>query len=88
MTFSFPPPRRVRPPGRHRGREHPALLHPKRRRSPVKIGFRAGHTFLSVHEDVYFKIPSMLDHVLALLERQQLADQVDMRKVMQAVEEH
>lgn len=55
---------------------------------PAKIGFRAGHIYLSVHEDVYFKIPSMMFHVLTLLEQRQLADQVDMRKVMQTVEEH
>ncbi|MGO8762513.1 MAG: L,D-transpeptidase [Desulfobaccales bacterium] len=54
---------------------------------PAKIGFRQGRIYLSVHEDVYFKIPSMLLHVLNLLEQRNLADQVNMRKVMQAVEE-
>jgi L,D-transpeptidase ErfK/SrfK len=54
---------------------------------PVKIGFRQGRIYLSVHEDVYFKIPSMMLHVLNLLEQRALADQVNMRKVMQAVEE-
>ena len=54
---------------------------------PVKIGFRHGEIYLSVHEDVYFKIPSMLLHVLNLLEQRGLAAQVNMRKVMQAVEE-
>jgi L,D-transpeptidase ErfK/SrfK len=54
---------------------------------PAKIGFRQGHIYLSVHEDVYFKIRSMILHVLNLLEQQGLADQVNMRKVMQAVEE-
>lgn len=52
------------------------------------IGFRQGHIYLSVHEDVYFKIPSMILHVLNLLEQRSLASQVDMRKVMQTVEEH
>jgi L,D-transpeptidase ErfK/SrfK len=55
---------------------------------PAMIGFRQGHIYLSVHEDVYFKIPSMILHVLNLLEQRGLADQVDMRKVMQTVEEH
>jgi len=54
---------------------------------PAKIGFRQGRIYLSVHEDVYFKIRSMLLHVLNLLEQRGLADQVNMRKVMQAVEE-
>lgn len=54
---------------------------------PAKVGFLEGRVFLSVHEDVYFKIPSMLFHVLNLLERRGLSDQVDMTKVMQTVEE-
>jgi L,D-transpeptidase ErfK/SrfK len=55
---------------------------------PAKIGFRQGRIYLSVHEDVYFKIPSMILHVLNMLEQRGLADQVDMRRVMQVVEEH
>jgi L,D-transpeptidase ErfK/SrfK len=54
---------------------------------PAMIGFRRGHIYLSVHQDVYMKIPSMILHVLNILEQRSLADQVDMRKVMQAVEE-
>jgi L,D-transpeptidase ErfK/SrfK len=54
---------------------------------PAKIGFRQGRIYLSVHEDVYFKIRSMILHVLNLLEQRGLADQVNVRKVMQAVEE-
>ncbi len=54
---------------------------------PAKIGFRQGRIYLSVHEDVYFKIQSMILHVLNMLEQRGLADQVNMRKVMQAVEE-
>jgi L,D-transpeptidase ErfK/SrfK len=54
---------------------------------PAKIGFRQGRIFLSVHEDVYMKIPSMILHVLNLVEQHGLAHQVNLRKVMQAVEE-
>lgn len=54
---------------------------------PAKIGFRQGRVFLSVHDDVYFKIRSMILHVLNMLEQRGLAGQVDMRKVMQVVEE-
>lgn len=54
---------------------------------PAKIGFKNGRVFLSVHDDVYFKIRSMLLHVLSMIERQGLSNQVDMRKVLQTVEE-
>ncbi len=54
---------------------------------PAKIGFRQGRVFLSVHEDVYFKIPSMILHVLKLIEDRGLSAQVSLRRVMQAVEE-
>lgn len=54
---------------------------------PAKIGFRNGRVFLSVHDDVYFKIRSMVLQVLGMLEQLGLVDQVDMRKVLQTVEE-
>ncbi len=54
---------------------------------PAKIGFRHGRVYLSVHEDVYYKIRSMVLHVLNMLENRGLMDQVDMQKVMQVVEE-
>jgi L,D-transpeptidase ErfK/SrfK len=54
---------------------------------PALIGFRNGRVFLSVHDDVYFKIRSMILHVLNMLEQRGLTDQVDMRKVLQTVEE-
>jgi L,D-transpeptidase ErfK/SrfK len=54
---------------------------------PAKIGFRDGRVFLSVHEDVYFKIRSMLLHVLGLIEQRGLTDLVNMNKVLQTVEE-
>ena len=54
---------------------------------PAQIGFRQGRVFLSVHDDVYFKIRSMILHVLNMLEQRGLADQVDTQKVMQTVEE-
>jgi L,D-transpeptidase ErfK/SrfK len=54
---------------------------------PAKIGFRNGRVFLSVHDDVYFKIRSMVLHVLGMIEQQGLVNQVDMQKVLQTVEE-
>ncbi len=54
---------------------------------PAKIGFRQGRVYLSVHDDGYFKIRSMILHVLNMLEQRGLSDQVDTQKVMQVVEE-
>jgi L,D-transpeptidase ErfK/SrfK len=54
---------------------------------PALIGFRQGRIYLSVHDDVYFKIRSMLLHVLNMVEQRGLADRVDTQKVMQTVEE-
>ena len=54
---------------------------------PAKIGFRDGRVYLSVHEDVYFKIRSMLLHVLNMISQRGLTDQVNMNKVLQTVEE-
>jgi L,D-transpeptidase ErfK/SrfK len=54
---------------------------------PAKIGFRDGRVYLSVHEDVYYKIRSMILHVLNMIEQRGLMDQVNMRKVLQTVEE-
>jgi L,D-transpeptidase ErfK/SrfK len=55
---------------------------------PALVGFRHGRVYLSVHEDYYFKIPSMLFHVLSLLESRGLMGAVNPTKVMQTVEEH
>jgi L,D-transpeptidase ErfK/SrfK len=54
---------------------------------PAKIGFLQGRIFLEVHEDVYFKIPSMLLHVLKMLENRGLLEMVDMNRVLRTVEE-
>ena len=35
---------------------------------PALIGFRNGRVYLSVHEDVYMKIPSMILHVIGMIE--------------------
>jgi L,D-transpeptidase ErfK/SrfK len=55
---------------------------------PALVGFRNGRVFLSVHEDYYYKIRSMIFHVLSLLESRGLTGLVNMPRVMQAVEEH
>jgi L,D-transpeptidase ErfK/SrfK len=55
---------------------------------PALVGFKNGRIYLSVSEDYYFKIRSMIFHVLNLLESRGIASQVNMEKVMQTVEEH
>jgi L,D-transpeptidase ErfK/SrfK len=55
---------------------------------PALVGFKNGRIYLSVSEDYYFKIRSMIFHVLNLLESRGVASQVNMEKVMQTVEEH
>jgi hypothetical protein len=40
-----------------------------------------------VHEDYYFKIRSMIFHVLSMLESRGLTGLVNMQRVMQTVEE-
>lgn len=54
---------------------------------PALVGFRQGQVYLSVHEDYYFKIRSMIFHVLNLLESRGLTGLVNMERVMQTVEE-
>ena len=54
---------------------------------PALVGFQNGRIFLSVHEDYYYKIRSMIFHVLSLLESRGLTGLVDMQRVMQTVEE-
>lgn len=54
---------------------------------PAQVGFRNGRVFLSVHEDYYYKIRSMIFHVLSLLESRGLTGLVNMERVMQTAEE-
>jgi L,D-transpeptidase ErfK/SrfK len=54
---------------------------------PALVGFKNGRIYLSVSEDYYFKIRSMIFHVLSLLESHGLTGKVNMEKVMQTVEE-
>jgi L,D-transpeptidase ErfK/SrfK len=54
---------------------------------PALVGFKNGRVYLSVHEDYYFRIRSMIFHVLSLLESRGLTGLVNLTRVMQAVEE-
>jgi L,D-transpeptidase ErfK/SrfK len=54
---------------------------------PVKIGFLKGRGFIEVHEDIYHKIPSMLEHAVKLIDARQLGTKINWTRLVQAVEE-
>ncbi len=54
---------------------------------PVKIGFLKGRVFIEVHEDIYQKIPNMLDHTIKLVDDRQLGSRINWTRLVQAVEE-
>jgi L,D-transpeptidase ErfK/SrfK len=54
---------------------------------PVKIGFLKGRIFVEVHEDIYNKIPNMLQYAIKRLQDKGLAGRVNWRRFLQAVEE-
>jgi hypothetical protein len=43
--------------------------------------------FIEVHEDIYLKIPDMLEHIVKLIDARQLGSRVNWNRVVQAVEE-
>ena len=55
---------------------------------PVKIGLLQGRIFVEVHEDIYHKIPDMLQYALKRLRERGLADQINWPRFLQAVEEN
>ena len=54
---------------------------------PVKIGFLEGRTYVEVHEDIYFKIPDMLQYAMKRLQDRDLAGRIDWNRFLRAVEE-
>jgi len=54
---------------------------------PVKLGFLKGRIFVEVHEDIYFKIPDMLQYSVRKLTDRGLAAQVNWTRFLKAVEE-
>jgi len=54
---------------------------------PVMIGFKHGRIYLSVSQDYYHRIPDMLTYTLQRLEKNQLLGEVDLTKLVKAVEE-
>jgi L,D-transpeptidase ErfK/SrfK len=54
---------------------------------PVKFGFLKGRIFVEVHEDIYSKIPDMLQYAIKRLEERNLAGRIDWLKFLKAVAE-
>jgi L,D-transpeptidase ErfK/SrfK len=54
---------------------------------PVKIGFLKSRTYVEVHEDIYFKIPDMLQYAMKKIQDRNLARIIDWNRFVQAVEE-
>ncbi len=54
---------------------------------PVKFGFLKGRIFVEVHEDIYGKIPDMLQYAIKRLEERNLARSIDWAKFLKAVAE-
>jgi L,D-transpeptidase ErfK/SrfK len=54
---------------------------------PVKFGFLQGRTYVEVHEDIYFKVPDMLQYAMKRLQDRDLAGRIDWIRFLKAVEE-
>ncbi len=54
---------------------------------PVKFGFLKGRIYTEIHEDIYFKIPNMLQYAVKKLRDRGLTAQVNWTKFLRAVEE-
>lgn len=54
---------------------------------PVKIGFLQGRTYVEVHEDIYSKVPDMLQYAIKRVQDRNLAGRIDWHRFLQAVEE-
>ena len=54
---------------------------------PVKIGFLQGRTYVEVHEDIYSKIPDMLQYAIKRLQDGGLAGRINWLRFLKAVEE-
>jgi L,D-transpeptidase ErfK/SrfK len=54
---------------------------------PVKIGYQEGHIFIEVHEDIYHRIPDLLQFTLERLEVRGIKALVDLEKMKEAVDQ-
>jgi L,D-transpeptidase ErfK/SrfK len=54
---------------------------------PIKIGFKEGHIFLEVHEDIYQRIADPLQFVLKKLEEKRIKDFIELEKLEEALDQ-
>jgi L,D-transpeptidase ErfK/SrfK len=54
---------------------------------PVKFGFLKGRIYVEVHEDIYFKVPDMLQYAIQRLQARDLAGRIDWHRFLKAVDE-
>jgi L,D-transpeptidase ErfK/SrfK len=54
---------------------------------PVKFGFLKGRIYMEVHEDIYYRIPDMLQYAIKRLQDQDLAGRINWNRFIQAVAE-
>ena len=54
---------------------------------PVKIGFKAGRIFIEVHEDIYHRIPDLLQFNLKKLEQKKIRNLVELEKMKEALDQ-
>ncbi len=54
---------------------------------PVKIGFKEGHIFIEVHEDIYHRIPDPFEFTLKKLEEKGIKNLVDLEKLKEALDQ-
>jgi len=54
---------------------------------PVKIGYLKGRIFMEIHQDIYAKIPNLLQYAMKKLQDQNLDSRINWSKFLQAAEE-
>ncbi|MGB8991794.1 MAG: L,D-transpeptidase family protein [Desulfobaccales bacterium] len=54
---------------------------------PVKFGFLHGRIYVEVHEDIYVKVPDMLQYAVKRLQDRDLAGRINWHRFLRAVEE-
>ncbi len=54
---------------------------------PVKFGYLKGRIFVEIHQDIYSKIPDILQYAIKKLQERNLSSRINWAKFLQAVEE-
>jgi len=54
---------------------------------PIKIGFNQGRIFIEVHEDIYHRIPDLLQFTLEKLDKMKIKNLVEVEKVKEAIDQ-